>query len=193
MDSIGSDAFSHCIILQNFTIPPKVTNIANNLFDECKSLSLIKTHDDVNSIERYAFARCSSLQNFTFPPKVTNISNYLFYVCNSLSSIIIKGNIASIDYTGFAYCSKLNFAFYNGTTAPSDISNVFSGSPADVVYVTPKYESERFCELPARLFPTFTFSHSEIFTKSIIFGETCFFTERKIIGESIFILKSNIF
>ena len=60
-ESIGSYAFSDCIILTSVTIPNSVTSIGNSAFAWCYSLESVTIPNSVISIGDYAFEGCTSL------------------------------------------------------------------------------------------------------------------------------------
>lgn len=157
-----------------------MTTIENSLFVRCSNLSIINIHDDVTTIELGAFRDCISLRNVIIPPKVASIMYYAFERCSNLSSVEIRGDVTLLQNSAFADCLNLNSFFYYGKTNPSNDSRVFSGSPIDVIYVTPKYSYNSFCGLPA-------FSMSEIFsvsydfTKSDLLSKSSEFTKSKFI------------
>lgn len=63
-----------------------VTNVPNDCFEFCTSLTNVTFNSPVVSIGRYAFATCTSLMTVTplLPPSVHQIGGYAFYQCNNL-------------------------------------------------------------------------------------------------------------
>lgn len=68
-----------------------VTNIGNNAFYYCLSLTSVTIPSSVTSIEEAAFIMCSGLTSVTIPSSVTNIGGNAFADCSELTSIIVKG------------------------------------------------------------------------------------------------------
>ena len=71
-----------------------VTNIGDNAFEECSSLTSITIPEGVTSIGYGAFAACDSLTSITIPNSVTNIGNYAFSMSRSLTSINFQGTMS---------------------------------------------------------------------------------------------------
>ena len=67
-----------------------VTNIGENVFYYCLSLTSVTIPSSVTSIEDAAFINCSGLTSVTIPSSVTNIGVNAFADCSGLTSIIVK-------------------------------------------------------------------------------------------------------
>ena len=63
-----------------------VTNVPNDCFNYCTSLTNVTFNSPVVSIGRYVFATCTSLKTVTplLPPSVTTLGGYAFYQCDNL-------------------------------------------------------------------------------------------------------------
>ena len=72
-----------------------VTNIGDNAFNGCSSISNLTIPDSVTNIDGFAFNGCTGLTSITIPDSVTNIGEAAFSDCNSIINIYYKGNIAS--------------------------------------------------------------------------------------------------
>ena len=72
---------------QNTTIPNSVTNIGNNAFSDCTSLTSITIPNSVTYINYNAFIGCSGLTSIEIPNSVIRIDDYAFYECSALTSI----------------------------------------------------------------------------------------------------------
>ena len=105
--NIGDDAFYGCRSLTNITIPDSVTSIGSKAFYNCSSLTSITIPDGVTSIGEQAFYGCSSLTSITIPDGVTSIGEKIFCDCSSLTSITIPDGVTSIGNSAFYGCSSL--------------------------------------------------------------------------------------
>ena len=101
----------------SFTIPDSVTNIGNNAFSGCRSLTGITIPNSVTSIGSWAFSGCRSLTSITIPDSVTIIGSWAFSGCRSLTSITIPDSVTIIWVEAFYNCSILTSINYNGTKA----------------------------------------------------------------------------
>ena len=122
--SIGSFAFSGCIVLQNIywhdsirslgngvfkgceslteiTIPKETAEINNSVFEGCTSLKQVNMHNDITSIGRHAFMDCHALENLTLPKNLTTIGSEAFWYCHSLKHIDIPEGVKTIGYQVF--------------------------------------------------------------------------------------------
>ncbi len=117
------------VILDNRT-----TEIYENVFYECKSLTSTIIPDGIKSISSSAFRYCSSLTSITIPSSVTIIDFDAFYNCSSLTSITIPESVTSIGSSAFADCSNLISVSFENKTGwfIARSSTETSGNPIDV-------------------------------------------------------------
>ena len=95
--NIGNNAFHSCSSLTSVTIPNSVTRIGQEAFWGCSSLTSIAIPNSVTSISWSAFYGCSSLTSITIPNSVTMIQSNVFEICSSLTSIIVETGNARYD------------------------------------------------------------------------------------------------
>jgi hypothetical protein len=115
---IGNEAFFYCNSLTAITIPASVTTIGNQAFYGCASLEIISFAEDsrLKSIGIEAFADCRILTTITIPEGVTLIDNCAFSDCRSLTAITIPASVEAIGWEAFSFCKKLeNVIFAPGS------------------------------------------------------------------------------
>lgn len=155
---IGNNAFDHCTILTNITIPygvktigdyafiytslgtidlpNSVTSIGIGAFGYCKSMTNITLPNSLTDIGSRALIQCTALNNVVLPDSVTSISNDIFNGCSSLANITLPKEIQSIGSSAFYYCPKL-ISVYFYSDAPSIGSGAF-GSGTTLYYLSGK-------------------------------------------------------
>ena len=85
----------------------QVTQIGNDAFVLCDSLTTITIPESVTQIGDSAFAYCGSLTDITIPASVTQIGDWAFAYCSSLTDITIPESVTQIGDSAFAFCSSL--------------------------------------------------------------------------------------
>ena len=104
---IGNEAFYWCYSLTSVTIPDSVTTIGDWAFYECISLKSVTIPDSVTTIGNEAFYWCSSLTSVNIPDSVTTIGYSAFENCSSLESVTIGDSVTTIGWYAFWNCSSL--------------------------------------------------------------------------------------
>ena len=87
---IGENAFEYCESLTNVSIPSSVTSIGDYAFYFCINLTSITIPEGVTSIECFVFGGCDSLTSITIPSSVTSIGEQAFTCGFSLTRIIVS-------------------------------------------------------------------------------------------------------
>ena len=103
----GLGAFENSLNLRTLTIPVSLTNIGNQSFAKCTSLTsvLFKSGSKLKTVDKNAFNGCSKLSNISFPSQVTSIGDNAFRACNSLNSVQFSNSIQTIGNYAFYKCS----------------------------------------------------------------------------------------
>ena len=78
-------------------------------------LKTVIIHDGVTNIPDNAFRDCDSLTSVTIPDSVTSIGYRAFYNCSALTSITIPDSVTSIGDEAFSGCIRLTRVYYYGT------------------------------------------------------------------------------
>ena len=79
-----------------------------NAFHNNQDIKNVIINEGITEIGEDAFGGCSSLTSIELPSGITSIDDYLFYGCSSLESINIPDSIADIGYDVFYGCINLN-------------------------------------------------------------------------------------
>ena len=90
-----------------------ITNIGNNAFQGCSSLTTVELPDSLTNIGQDAFDGCTSLTTVELPDSLTNIGNNAFQGCSSLTDVTIK--------IGFN-CNNLNLSASKRYTTETIVS-----------------------------------------------------------------------
>ena len=105
--------------VQNVTISG-VSSLANNAFNNCKSLHAVELADDgsLGDLGEWAFGDDASLLSIVIPSTVTNIGRYAFYRCYALKSVVFEADVApAIGSVAFEYIpSDAVFYIHEGAT-----------------------------------------------------------------------------
>lgn len=109
--NIPERAFYNCSQLTKVVLPKSITDIGNNAFYGCTSLSYLEWNANecisAGSKTYPIFANCSNLSTIVFGNDVTTIPAYAFYGCNAISSLKIPKNVINIGTDAFAGCANL--------------------------------------------------------------------------------------
>ena len=113
--TIGDNLFRNCTNLESITyegspnegkvaveLPPSITKIGNNAFEDCRSLPFgdFKLHDGVTSIGGNAFQECHGMISCTIPNSVESMGGSLFRWCLNLEKV-------SLPFAGATKDSKI--------------------------------------------------------------------------------------
>ncbi len=82
--NIGDNLFQNCPDLETVTIAPGVTAIGEYAFCDCPNLTQVKLPGTVSVIGPYAFSYCPKLTTINCPKSVTSIGKWAFAGCDSL-------------------------------------------------------------------------------------------------------------
>ncbi len=88
-------------------LPFGITDIADNAFYNCSSITSIEISDSVKNIGSFAFSNCTSLVSVAIPDSVIEIGKNAFSDCTSLTSITIPDSVKRIGENIFIGCHRL--------------------------------------------------------------------------------------
>src|SRR4051812_24261868 len=98
--SIGISAFEYKTFT-SITIPGSVTNLGDNAFRNCGSLSNVFLSDGLARIGNGAFSFCPKLVQLAIPNSVTFVGDSAFSA-TALTNIVVPANVAYVGPGAFA-------------------------------------------------------------------------------------------
>ena len=127
IETMGSDVFSGCSNLINFTGGSGLTNIGSGAFQNNTAMKQFIASNAIIAIGQYAFSGCTGLTSVSLPEGLKTINSGAFLGCTSLKSIHLPDSITRMDNCVFSNCTKLETVNY-----PSGLITI---SRTDSVYV----------------------------------------------------------
>jgi len=100
LTNIGDNAFSGCSSLTSVIIPANIKSIGNNAFSGCERIENLIIPDGVQTIKSAAFAGLERITSLHIPQSVTSIEYSMgqpFYYCKSLQTITVDENNQNYD------------------------------------------------------------------------------------------------
>ena len=104
---IEDEAFYQCFSLTSVTIASNVERIGEKAFYQCRNLTSISLPNSLTIIDERAFLGCTSLTSVTIPVGVTNIWGHAFDGCTGLTSVSLPNSVRNIGGGAFYGCSGL--------------------------------------------------------------------------------------
>ncbi|MBQ5807860.1 MAG: leucine-rich repeat domain-containing protein, partial [Tidjanibacter sp.] len=95
----------------------------------------IALNGNITEISNQAFYECYSLTSINIPDSVTKIGDKAFMYCNKLESITIPESVTSIGEYAFASCKNLKEFYCKPTTPPSYGQSMFNYTYVSAIYV----------------------------------------------------------
>ena len=130
---IGDEAFANCTSLTYVYLPSGLKTIQPSIFAGCTSLETISLPDGVIEIKNCAFMGCISLKSINLSSKLETIGQYAFEDCSSLNSIRIPSTVTYIGAYAFNRCSNLHI-FCSAASQPEQWSNSWNISNCQVTW-----------------------------------------------------------
>lgn len=122
VETIASEAFYFCTLLESINIPSTVKTIQQRAFANCYNLKSVTIENGVNDIQAECFSNCSILSSISLPNTITSISTNCFFHCYSLKTLEIKEGVEEIESNAFSYCFELK-----NLTLPSTLTIIREG------------------------------------------------------------------
>lgn len=104
----------------SFTFPKTVTDIGDDSFFYCESLTSLEIPDSVKTIGEVAFGYCTGLKSVTIGNGVTKIGARAFDNCENLEKLTIGKNVKKIGYIAFISCTSLK-----SVTIPYSVTDMY--------------------------------------------------------------------
>lgn len=93
LTEIGDNAFYQCTSLTSVEMPNTVTNIGIYAFSNCTNLTTLTLSEGLTSIENFAFYR-SNITTMTLPEGLISIGEYAF--SGSLTNVTIPSTVTTM-------------------------------------------------------------------------------------------------
>ena len=135
--------FYACLNLWKIELPPHITKIPHQAFDECPSLMCISIPNSVILIEGYAF-RSSNLKTLMLPDSVIYIGQSAFGQSESLEIITIGKGVTEIDAGAFANCVELKTVYCRPIVPPTIGFYVFYDTNTNLRIYVPRASIEAY-------------------------------------------------
>lgn len=84
-------------------LPESMTELGENIFDDCKALRGVKLPEGVAHIEGAAFQGCNILEKLNFPAKLTSVGDNAFRSCLSLELDNLPNSLLHVGQSAFCY------------------------------------------------------------------------------------------
>lgn len=104
---IGDNVFQFCKTLSGVVIPAGVTKIGSEAFYCCGNLTTVTLGNDLRIIGGGAFSNCENIERVTIPEGVTTIGEQAFRYCSKLKAITIPGSVTVLGDSSFESCRNL--------------------------------------------------------------------------------------
>ena len=129
LTQLPDDAFNGCKSLTTIKLPKGLKTIGNRAFKGCATLKQVDLPSGVKSIGEEAFSGCKVLGNVELPVELAAIEKETFYGCAAFTSVNLPVCVEKIGDKAFSGCTKL-VDFTVNTFHPESIEigkEIFSG------------------------------------------------------------------
>lgn len=126
-----NNAFEDCESLTEVILPDSVTNIGEAAFIDCIKLEKVSLPSGIDSIKEYTFSGCEKLKEIEIPSGVWGIGYGCFEDCTGLTSVTVPASMEAVEALAFSRCSSLWNVYYSGIKSQWDKIDIDT-SPSDV-------------------------------------------------------------
>lgn len=120
-------------------LPESMTELGENIFDDCKALRGVKVPEGVTHIDGSAFSGCNILEKLNFPAKLTSVGDNAFRSCLSLeldnlpNSLLYVGREAFCDVPLKALKLDRKVEIGAGAFSNTPITEIEMATPCDSI------------------------------------------------------------
>ena len=120
-------------------LPESMTELGENIFDDCKALRGVKVPEGVSHIDGLAFSGCNILEKLNFPEKLTSVGDNAFWSCYSLvldnlpNSLLYVGREAFCDVPLKALKLDRKVEIGAGAFSNTPITEIEMATPCDSI------------------------------------------------------------
>lgn len=122
LTELGENVFQGCGSLTSIALPEGITKIPYQTFRGCSKLESVKLPSTLRGIHSYSFYNTTSLSLIDLPENLEYIYEYAFYN-SGLQSIVIPNNVYLINHYAFQDCKNMT-----EVVLPGSVSN-YNGNP----------------------------------------------------------------
>ena len=110
LTQLSNNVFCECSSLTSVALPDGVTQLGDNAFYLCSSLTSVSLPDGPTQLGDGVFCYCSSLTSVSLPDGLTQLGRYVFRGCSSLTSVALPDGLTQLGVGVFDECSSLTIA-----------------------------------------------------------------------------------
>ncbi len=133
---IRNESFLGCASLTGISFGPNLLSIGDLAFDGCSSLTSLAIPNKVVGIGNDTFRNCAGLTNLTFGTSLTTILDGAFVNCPGLTTIVLPRSLTLLGSGAFASCPGLTGIYFLGNP-PNLFDDAFGGDGNATVYYLP--------------------------------------------------------
>lgn len=143
VQTIGSNAFRNCYLLEYISIGDGVKEIGQSVFQQAGRNSVsndfvVMFGKNVEKIGDWAFSECYHLRNLILPNKLKEIGICAFEACNQILEVTIPDGVEIIKDSAFSGCSEARKLTLNNTITSINRAVFRSWWNLDEVYIPPQ-------------------------------------------------------